>query len=70
MPFECDKCGACCYVTGCKHYNPDIKLCNIYNNRPVICRVDNMADLRKIPRTEAYTINHQACKILKEMTEA
>lgn len=56
MAFECDKCGLCCCNlrkfgglyndlddgTGvCRHYDPLTKLCTIYENRPLKCRVDD-----------------------------
>lgn len=49
--FECVKCGHCCetlqtvkdekigrYIIPCTHHNAETKLCNIYEDRPDICK--------------------------------
>ncbi len=55
-PFPCTQCGKCCrYVSKseltayldrgdgtCRHFDEDTKLCKIYQNRPLICRVEDM----------------------------
>ena len=50
--FECANCGHCCetltavrdkktrrYVLPCPHYNTETKLCDIYEDRPEICKL-------------------------------
>ena len=73
MSFDCNQCGACCIVSNpftgagrCPKLTLDNK-CSIYDTRPTVCRVDDMADIRKIPRPEAYAINYQACEKLREI---
>ena len=60
MIFPCTKCGLCCqnissipelkdYDLGtgiCKYFDSITNGCEIYENRPLICRVDKMFDLK------------------------
>jgi hypothetical protein len=81
--FSCDKCGICCCnlknsdIYGdldrgdgiCMYYDEVTKLCEIYAQRPVKCRIDDMyykyyKEVMSID--EYYKINYDACKILKE----
>lgn len=81
--FLCDKCGICCRQVGnspfgknlalesgiCKYLNQKTNLCDIYENRPVICNVDKYYDLclsEVMTREECYKINRNICKILKQ----
>ncbi|MEH7125741.1 YkgJ family cysteine cluster protein [Bacillus sp. JJ1773] len=81
--FHCDQCGLCCKAVGsseiyqhldrgdgiCIHFNLDTNLCNIYENRPLICRVDDAYEeffKTKITMDEYYRINYRSCEILKE----
>lgn len=80
--FNCDACGACCrhidhipqlsaFDDGsgaCVHLNGN--LCDIYENRPVVCRVDVMYEKyysTQYTRDEFYKINEVACQELKGM---
>ncbi|GAA6385800.1 hypothetical protein LAWASA_3228 [Lawsonibacter asaccharolyticus] len=79
--FYCDRCGACCrnlrksklyaeldrgdgtcrYLAG--------NLCSIYENRPLLCRVDECYHLffQEMMTYEEYIrLNKEACKLLKE----
>ncbi|WP_084724286.1 YkgJ family cysteine cluster protein [Muribacter muris] len=54
-PFPCTACGKCCrrvnlsehtaYLNRgdgvCKYFNEKTRLCNIYENRPFVCRVED-----------------------------
>ena len=80
--FFCDKCGLCCrHIKGikelegfdkgngvCKYLDEKTNLCEIYENRPLICRVDDMYHkyFNKIySKQEYYKLNYNACKKLK-----
>lgn len=83
--FKCNKCGACCKTVSsneiykyldkgdgiCIHFNCDTNLCNIYENRPVICRVDEAYEQffkKTMTLEEYYRLNYNACKMLKIIT--
>ena len=82
MMFKCDKCGKCCRNLDlseiyreldrgdgvCKYLKDN--LCSIYNQRPIICRVDEMYDLyfaAIMTKDEYYKQNYEACKKLKSI---
>ena len=77
--FQCEKCGCCCQRVGevffarsmalpdgtCKHFDKDTNLCRIYNERPIICRVDDFYDKYlsdKMSREAFYRENKEACR--------
>ncbi|NMF07954.1 YkgJ family cysteine cluster protein [Clostridium beijerinckii] len=79
--FKCYKCGLCCCNIRnnilykelddgegiCIHYNKESKLCSIYNERPVICRVDEYYELyfrNLMTIEEYYKLNYEACEKL------
>lgn len=81
--FKCDKCGCCC-----KHLDKIIyadlnrgdgickylvdNLCSIYDNRPLLCRVDASYEIYfkdSISIEDYYRQNYAACKKLKEMSK-
>lgn len=79
--FKCDKCGECCrnldkspiYIeldSGngvCKYLIGN--LCSIYDERPLLCRIDESYDIffkDIIERDEYYKLNYRACNILKK----
>jgi Fe-S-cluster containining protein len=81
--FACDKCGLCCKNIGgideltsmnrgdgtCKHFN-DISLeCSIYDQRPLICRVDEGYVLfeKEYTKEEYYKLNIKSCTTLKDL---
>lgn len=81
--FKCDKCGLCCQHlhgselyrdldcgTGvCKFLNLSTNLCTIYDNRPLLCRVDASYEAffkEKMDRKTYYALNKYACMRLKK----
>lgn len=82
--FVCDKCGCCCRNLDkselyrsldrgdgiCKYLVDN--LCSIYETRPDICNIEKGYDLffkEFMTKEEYYSLNIQACKILKEAEE-
>lgn len=82
--FKCDVCGCCCRNLKnselyaeldrgdgvCKYLSGN--LCSIYENRPLLCRVDESYDLlfsSLMTREEFYKRNEKGCKKLKELEE-
>jgi Fe-S-cluster containining protein len=78
--FHCDKCGLCCKAIGgnplfaeldrgdgvCKYLNEN--LCTIYDNRPLLCRVDDTYNLffkDYMTLEEFYNENYNICRTLK-----
>lgn len=81
--FLCDKCGLCCMnlhrselYSGlnrgdgiCTYFNLQTNLCNIYKDRPLICRVDEMYKRffhQTLTLHEFYQLNINVCDNLKE----
>lgn len=81
MSFFCDKCGLCCrhidkvpqlacFDLGngvCKYLRNN--LCSIYDNRPEICRVDDMYEKffkNYMTLENFYKLNEQGCEELKK----
>lgn len=79
--FPCTACGKCCRRVNlseqtayldrgdgvCQHFNEKTNLCNIYNERPLVCRVEEyykkyLSD--KYTWDEFVKINIEICKIL------
>lgn len=84
--FNCDGCGYCCenllrndamrdMHSGdgvCHFFNKVSRKCNIYESRPLICRVDDYYRLRMVGRmsmAEYYQINIDCCDMLKKTNE-
>lgn len=82
--FKCECCGCCCRnLDKNKIYSALDRgdgvciylrenLCSIYENRPLLCRVDESYDLLfsgLITREEYYFKNKQICKVLKKSEE-
>lgn len=80
--FECKKCGLCCqnlnlnpiYAdlddgTGvCIYYDAKSKLCSIYEDRPIKCRIDDAYEMffkDSISKEEYYRLNYEACNQLQ-----
>lgn len=78
--FKCDKCGMCCKNVGtssiykelddgtgkCRYL--DGSLCSIYENRPLLCRIDESYEAffkDKMTLEEYYRLNYEACNRLK-----
>lgn len=78
--FPCDKCGACCrnlHLSSmyapldrgdgvCKYLRGN--LCSIFENRPLLCRVDESYEQlwkKLMTREEYYEQNQKVCDALK-----
>ena len=79
--FKCTRCGLCCQHishvlpefdtdgTGvCCHYDPETKLCRIYESRPLICRVKEtwQQGYTGMGWNEWCELNYAACKKLQK----
>lgn len=82
--FKCSKCGLCCshlYLFGnaykwlddgngvCKYFNNELKICSIYEIRPIICRVEEgyYRFFKKIPYDRYIQDTKKACRMLQKM---
>lgn len=82
--YNCEHCGCCCRNLDksdiyaqldrgdgvCKYLKGND--CSIYENRPVLCRIDESYDRffsGAMSRKEFYDINKQACKWLQKLEE-
>lgn len=81
----CIKCGACCchlelselYAslddgTGvCIYFDKKSRLCTIYNQRPLLCRVDVSYELFKdqMSKEEYLNLNYTFCEQLRKLNE-
>lgn len=57
----------------CKYYNDIKKTCNIYEDRPLICKVDDLYDKvlsEFMTKEDYYTNQYQCCKLLKDKYES
>ena len=82
--FSCDRCGICCkFLTNnkearaagldrgdgvCKHLTAD-NLCDIYDSRPLMCRVDESWEKfhsHEMTREEYHRLQKSACVFLKK----
>ena len=78
--FKCSQCGVCCRHLDrselyreldrgdgvCRYLKGN--LCSIYENRPLLCRIDESYDKyfsEIYTRDEYYRLNEQACEILQ-----
>ena len=81
--FRCDKCGLCCQSLAgvelyadldrgdgtCKFFDEGSCLCMIYQDRPLLCRVDESYEryFADVMTREAYEqLNYKACTELKK----
>ena len=70
MSFECDEgCCECCKLAECKHLNL-LGQCDIYDKRPILCRVDSMFELTGgkgiMARDKYYSLQREFCKFLQQ----
>lgn len=79
--FPCTSCGACCRsINGieelkefnnngvCIHLSED-NTCKIYENRPLVCRVDKMYKkyfFKQMTKEDFYKENIKICNLLQE----
>lgn len=82
MVFQCDKCGECCrslknspiYTDldrgdGICKYLTENNTCGIYENRPLVCRVDEGYEAffkAVMSKEEYYMLNYNTCRKLKD----
>lgn len=81
MMFVCSKCGGCCRHVNlsplyeqldrgdgvCKYLCGN--LCSIYDNRPLLCRVDESYERffkEKLSKEDYYRLNYQVCDKIKK----
>ena len=82
--FQCNKCGLCCQHVDnfkaddeqldrgdgtCRYFEEETRLCSIYNDRPLICRIEDFynAYLKdSISKNEYYDLNRLSCIELKK----
>lgn len=80
--FECNLCGLCCKNLNlsslyqnmhngngiCFNYDENSKLCKIYEQRPLICNVEDGYKFFKenLSKKEYYDLNYQFCEKLKK----
>ena len=77
--FECDKCGSCCMQVDrsilyaeldrgdgvCRFFDDKLKLCAIYETRPLLCNVDDAYSIYfrdKISKDDYYNLNYEMCR--------
>ena len=80
--FPCTACGLCCQHIGqieelkefdlgngiCKYFDISTNGCKIYNDRPEICQVEKMFELKYnkyFTKEEFYMLNAKACNDLQ-----
>ena len=83
VKFLCDRCGECCKHLDlcnelyseldsgngiCRQLNLENNLCTIYENRPLICRVEYGYNkyFNSISYEEYIKITNKACELLKK----
>ncbi len=79
--FQCDQCGECCRNLRKSRIYKELdrgdgvcrylvgNLCSIYNNRPLLCRIDEAYEKifkEHISIEEYYQSNYEMCKELKK----
>lgn len=80
--FECNQCGLCCQNLHlnpiyqemhngdgvCFHYDANLKLCKIYEQRPLFCNVEHGYQFFKdiLDKQQYYDLNYQFCEQLKQ----
>jgi Fe-S-cluster containining protein len=82
--FPCTKCGICCKSLKshnlyekmdrgdgvCIHFNELESLCSIYEDRPSICRIDDMYEqffLEKMTKEDYFIVNAVLCYEAQEV---
>lgn len=82
--FNCSCCGFCCRCIAkvlpkfdrgdgaCKYLDEETNLCTIYEDRPLVCRVDDAYDVLGeeklgMSRLEWYEKNHACCRDIQEL---
>ena len=79
--FQCSKCGKCCKNINKSNLYKELdrgdgvcvyldgNLCSIYENRPLLCRIDESYDVyfkEKYSKEDYYQLNYNACEKLQE----
>lgn len=82
--FVCNQCGKCCRHLNnanlykeldrgdgtCKYLVQN--LCSIYDNRPLLCRVDESYEVffkNHMSKDEYYMMNYDGCETIKRLKE-
>ncbi len=78
--FKCDCCGECCRNLDKSDLYKELNrgdgvckflmenLCSIYDNRPLLCRIDDSYDIYfkdRYTKEEYYKLNYEVCKKLQ-----
>lgn len=78
--FKCDCCGECCHNLDKSDLYKELNrgdgvckflmenLCSIYDNRPLLCRIDDSYDIYfkdRYTKEEYYKLNYEVCKKLQ-----
>ena len=78
--FKCDCCGECCRNLDKSDLYKELNrgdgvckflmenLCSIYDNRPLLCRIDDSYDIDfkdRYTKEEYYKLNYEVCKKLQ-----
>jgi len=61
--FVCKRCSACCLAVGCAFLSGE-GLCSIYEERPMVCRVDEAALFYGFDPVRWAAVNTAACGLL------
>ena len=72
--FPCTACGLCCqhigHIKALKHLDSDTLQCSIYEQRPLLCRIDEsykqIYHQQVKSRTDFYKANAKVCNALQE----
>jgi Fe-S-cluster containining protein len=78
MNYPCKSCGACCrHISSlpaldrgdgiCHHYDEATRLCTVYDDRPLVCRIDRYYEVRlreQMPAMTFYAIQAHTCAAL------
>lgn len=56
FPYKTDEYGACEKLVDNR--------CSVYNERPYLCRVDEMAEVHNIDKDEWYRVSARACNFM------
>ena len=62
----CDENGACIYL------DKDTNLCTIYDERPLVCRVDDLYGagyFNDLSKSDYYKMNYESCEKVRKLLE-
>ena len=84
--FSCSRCGVCCQHLDrntlyaelhcgdgiCQHFNTERRECTIYDNRPLLCRIDDAYAaffVKKYSRSEYDQLVQASCIFLQSLPQ-